>query len=73
MSETEKKVEVSDKKGAIDKLLSKAVSRKLLVWATATAALFMGNVPADQWVNICMIYIGGQAVLDAAVIFKSKE
>ncbi len=31
-------------KGALDKVLEKVFSRKLLVWATATALMFNANI-----------------------------
>lgn len=64
MSEPEKKLEEGDPKGLIDRLLGRAVSRKLLVWATATTALFMGIVQPEQWMEICMVYVGSQAAVD---------
>lgn len=64
MSESEKKLEEADPKGLIDRLLGRAVSRKLLVWATATTALFMGIVQPEQWMEICMVYVGSQAAVD---------
>jgi hypothetical protein len=41
---TKKTTERKDPKGVIDVGLSKVVSRKLLVWGTATVALFTGAV-----------------------------
>lgn len=64
MSELETKTETPDPKGLIDKLIGRAVSRKLLVWATATAALFYGLVQPEQWMEISMIYVGSQAAVD---------
>ncbi|HUW48366.1 MAG TPA: hypothetical protein VMW36_06455 [Patescibacteria group bacterium] len=64
MSETETEIETPDPNGLIDKLLGRAVSRKLLVWATATTALFFGIVQPENWVEISMIYIGSQAAVD---------
>ena len=55
---------------AIDKGLSKLVSRKLLVWATATGALFFGVVPAEEWLQVCLLYIGSQAAVDIVTAYK---
>ena len=46
---------------AIDRSLHKVISRKLLVWGTATVAMFIGMVDATNWVDICMVYIGSEA------------
>ena len=51
-------------RGALDKVLEKVVSRKLLVWATATGLTFAGHVTSEDWVVISAIYIGGQTIID---------
>lgn len=58
-------------KGALDDLLEKIVSRKLLVWGTATALLFTSNLESEHWLYLSALYIGGQSVIDAIVKFKS--
>lgn len=70
MSE-EKKVERRDPKGLVDAYLGKLVSRKLLVWGTATYALFCGLVPSSDWVAIALVYIGSQGLVDLAVAWKN--
>jgi len=59
-------------KGAVDKALEKMVSRKLLVWATATALLFTSNLESEHWLYLSALYIGGQSVIDAIVKLKSN-
>tara|TARA_R110002060_G_scaffold55310_2_gene65834 strand:- start:1303 stop:1494 length:192 start_codon:yes stop_codon:yes gene_type:complete len=58
-------------KGALDRTLEKAVSRKLLVWATATGLAAGGFLTSGDWVTISALYLGGQAVIDAVVKLKS--
>jgi hypothetical protein len=58
-------------KGALDKVLEKVVSRKLLVWGTATALLFTSNLESEHWLYLSALYIGGQSIIDAIVKFKS--
>jgi len=58
-------------KQAIDKGLNKLVSRKLLVWATATALAAGGFLTSADWVLISGLYIGGQSVIDAINKIKS--
>jgi hypothetical protein len=59
--------------GAIDKGLSKLVSRKLLVWATATALMAHGAIDSGDWLILSAIYIGGQSVIDAIVQLKTVK
>jgi hypothetical protein len=58
-------------KGALDTVLEKIVSRKLLVWGTATALLFTSNLESEHWLYLSALYIGGQSIIDAIVKFKS--
>ena len=57
-------------RGAIDKGLEKLVSRKLLVWATASALAAYGFLSSGAWVMISALYIGGQSVIDAIAKVK---
>ena len=52
-------------KGTIDKFLERYSSRKLMVFAIATALTLFGDVTSSDWVTIAAIYIGGQTVVDA--------
>ncbi len=57
-------------RNALDKTLEKVVSRKLLVWGTATALAAGGFLTSGDWVMISALYIGGQSVIDAIVKLK---
>lgn len=57
-------------KGAIDRALEKAISRKLLVWGVATAMLFTSNLESEHWLYLSALYIGGQSVIDAITKLK---
>jgi len=57
-------------KGALDRVLEKAVSRKLLVWGTATALMFTSHIESGDWLILSALYIGGQSVIDAIVKLK---
>ena len=48
----------------LDKFLNKIISRKLLVWITATVLMYGSKITSDDWVLICMIYLGSQGALD---------
>tara|TARA_R110002033_G_scaffold32296_1_gene69515 strand:+ start:70 stop:255 length:186 start_codon:yes stop_codon:yes gene_type:complete len=57
-------------RGAVDKGLEKLVSRKLLVWATASGLAAYGFLSSGDWVMISALYIGGQSVIDAIAKVK---
>jgi len=59
-----------DMKGHIDNVLEKAISRKLLVFATATALLATSGLDSETWGMIAVFYIGGQSVVDAMKAYR---
>jgi len=56
--------------GLIDRLVAKAISRKFLVFLTATGLLAWSDLNSDTWGMIAIVYIGSQAVIDAALAWK---
>jgi hypothetical protein len=67
----EKVKELAEGKGSIlDRLLGKVISRKLLVFATATVLLAQYGLDPDTWGLIAIVYIGGQSVIDAARMWR---
>jgi|TARA_R100000742_G_C4255274_1_gene73238 hypothetical protein len=58
-------------KAKIDGLVEKAISRKFLVWLTATAMVLTSNLESSDWIVISGIYIGGQAAIDGIAKLKS--
>jgi hypothetical protein len=60
---------VKDQKGMLDHVQEKIVSRKLLVFITATTLMWFGLDP-DTWAMIAAMYIGGQSVIDVAKVWK---
>jgi len=58
-------------KGVLDRALEKVVSRKLLVWGTATGLAASGFLTSGDWVVISALYLGGQSVIDAIVKLKA--
>ena len=60
-------------RGAIDKGLSKLVSRKLLVWLTATGLMAYGSINSGDWLILSAIYIGGQSVIDSIDKLKTVK
>ena len=47
-------------KAKIDGLVEKAISRKFLVWLTATGMVATSTLDPSDWIIISAIYIGGQ-------------
>ena len=61
-------------KHAFDKFIEKIISRKFLVWLSATAIFaFTTHLKSSDWVVISAIYIGGQTVIDAVVAMKGNS
>ena len=63
-------VEELQKVGALDVILSKVISRKLLVFGVATGLLMWFGLDPDTWGLIAMIYVGGQSVIDTVKVWK---
>ena len=59
-----------DKPGILDRIVSKIISRKFLVFATATALMAWSDLTSDTWGMIAVVYIGSQGVIDAAMAWK---
>lgn len=58
----------------IDRIQSKWISRKLLVFIVGSIALFTGKVQSEDWVIISSVYIsleGATTIVER--IFKSKQ
>ena len=55
----------------IDKGLNKMLSRKLMVWSTATyLMLFTTSLESSDWVAISLAYIGIQGLADIATQWR---
>ena len=57
-------------KGILDAVQEKIVSRKLLVFFTATGLLAWAGLSSDTWGMIAVVYIGGQSIVDAAKAWR---
>ena len=57
---------------ALDKALNKLMSRKLMVWLTATGFMLMDVVPlsSENWVAISLAYIGLEGLADIATRWR---
>jgi hypothetical protein len=56
----------------LDKTLNKLLSRKLMVWLTATGFMLMDVVPLESsdWVAISLAYIGLEGLADIATRWR---
>tara|TARA_R110000824_G_scaffold27426_3_gene93171 strand:- start:1274 stop:1471 length:198 start_codon:yes stop_codon:yes gene_type:complete len=57
-------------KAVLDGLLLKLTSRKLMVWVTATALALMGALDSSDWVAVALVYIGSEAAVDIASVWR---
>ena len=57
-------------KHALDRLLTKVTSRKLMVWGVATALTVVGSVSSGDWVAVSLVYIGSEAAVDLASVWR---
>lgn len=57
-------------KGLLDAFQEKLISRKLLVFLTATGLLIGAGLDPDTWGMIAMFYIGGQSAIDAVQVWR---
>ena len=60
-------------KAFLDKHLERWMSRKLLVWSTATTFLAFEKLSSDEWVAVSLTYIGIQGLADIATRWKHGE
>ena len=58
--------------GKLDRLVEKMISRKFLVWLTATGLMVFSGLESSDWVMISALYIGGQSVIDSIVKLKGE-
>lgn len=56
--------DLGSKGGILDTILGKVISRKLLVFGTATYLLANAGLDSDTWGLIAIVYIGGQSAVD---------
>ena len=58
-------------KGVLDAVQERLISRKLLVFLTSTALLWAAGLDSDTWGMVAMMYIGGQAAIDFAKVWRN--
>ena len=60
-------------KARLDTLVEKMISRKFMVWLTATGLMVFAGLESSDWVIISGIYIGGQTIIDAVAKLKGYK
>jgi len=61
---------MDEAKGKLDRLVEKMISRKFLVWLTATGLMAFYGLESGDWVMLSAIYIGAQGVIDGIAKMK---
>lgn len=57
-------------KEQLDNLLEKFMSRKLLVWLTATVMVGLGKITPEEWTTISVGYVGIEGFADAILRYR---
>ena len=57
-------------KAFVDGMVEKVLSRKLLAWGVATGLALQGALHSEDWVAVTLVYIGSQAAVDLAKVWK---
>tara|TARA_R110000824_G_scaffold46692_7_gene133844 strand:+ start:41777 stop:41983 length:207 start_codon:yes stop_codon:yes gene_type:complete len=57
-------------KAKLDLLVGKLISRKFLVWLTATGLMAMSVLESGDWLILSSIFIGTQGVVDVVERLK---
>ncbi len=57
----------------LDRIIEKFISRKFLVFLTATGLMACYGLDSDTWGLIAISYIGGQSVIDAAKMWRHGD
>jgi hypothetical protein len=57
-------------KAILDRGMEKLISRKLLVWVTATALAFSGFLTSADWILISVVYVASQGAVDIVARLK---
>jgi urocanate hydratase len=61
---------MEETKAKLDRLVEKMISRKFLVWLTATGLMAFYGLDSGDWVMLSAIYIGAQGVIDGIAKMK---
>jgi hypothetical protein len=57
----------------LDSITEKLISRKFLVFATATGLMAYSNLDSETWGMIAITYIGSQGAIDAMKMWRHGQ
>ena len=60
----------NNKRGVVDVITEKAISRKLLVWVVSTVMLALNKLTPDEWTAISLGYVGIEGIADIAIKWR---
>ena len=60
------------REGFLDRIVGKAISRKFLVFLTATGLLAWSDLDSETWGMIAVVYIGSQAAVDIVKAYRES-
>jgi hypothetical protein len=60
----------NNKRGVVDIITEKAISRKLLVWVVSTVMLALNKLTPDEWTAISLGYVGIEGIADIAIKWR---
>lgn len=58
------------RQAVLDKVMAKAISRKLFTFLTATALVIFSDLSSDTWGMVAACYIGTQGAIDAIRMYR---
>ena len=58
------------RKGTLDRIIEKAISRKLFTFLTATGLMLWSDLDSETWGMIAVVYIAGQSVVDVMKTYR---
>ena len=67
----EQKKPPEERRGLLDIISTKLVSRKLLVWITSTTLLCFAKITPEEWTAVTLGYVGAEGFCDLAVKWRN--
>jgi hypothetical protein len=69
--EQEQKKPPEERRGILDIVSTKLVSRKLLVWITSTTLLCFAKITPEEWTAVTLGYVGAEGFADIVLKYKN--
>jgi hypothetical protein len=71
--EQEQKKPPEERRGILDIVSTKLVSRKLLVWITSTTLLCFAKITPEEWTAVTLGYVGAEGFADIVIKYKNAS